>query len=520
MSDEDVAGSRSGELVVSSKVLGHISEGLYRGPGGVLKELISNAFDANARTVWISTGRPTFDVVSIRDDGDGMDLQDFLRLVKGGIGDSTKRSNGIRLKNQREVIGRLGIGLLGVAQISHEFSIVSHSRSSETAFEATIWMQDFRSNNLDTTTESNYSVGGYEVEEVDYDTALAGLTITAVDPTEGFRQQLSEDEPTPLQPNFRDFISISREKAKLATGSWYHRMIWQVASLAPIEYLPDSQVITPDDAMTAIASQISAFDFSVLVDGVKMFKPISVDGPVINVPVGERADGEGPFHFPMVLHKEIWGSTLSIGGYLYGSAGTALHPDDMRGVLIRLKHVGIGQYDKSFLEYRSAEGPRFAWLTGELYVRHGLEDALTVARDGFDIGHPHYVALRNWLHEELRSRVFPTLIRGIRARRIGRETERSSARTTAFIKSISDFAGTPLEVVNIADPGASPIEINHTEGTVKINELAAWPRGKRRRETAQNLSVIFELVQQSYHAHPKDRITKFIDLTEQLLSQG
>ena len=29
----------TGTLVVSSKILGHISEGLYRGPSGVVKEL-------------------------------------------------------------------------------------------------------------------------------------------------------------------------------------------------------------------------------------------------------------------------------------------------------------------------------------------------------------------------------------------------------------------------------------------------------------------------------------------------
>ena len=509
---------RSGDLVVSSKVLGHISEGLYRGPAGVLKELISNAFDANATTVWISTGRPSFDVVSIRDDGDGMDLQGFLRLVDGGIGDSTKRSNGLHLLNQRKVIGRLGIGLLGVAQISHEFSIVSHNRSTKTAFEASVWMQDFRSDILDTADDSDYSVGGYEVEPVPFDPEIAGLTITAIDPTEGFRKQLSEDKPDPLPPNFRDFVSSNREKAKLATGSWYNRMIWQVASLAPIEYFPDSHLVTSEDNMAAIACQLSALDFSVIIDGVKIFKPILLDGPTIHVPLGERADGEGPFHFPMVFNKTIWGSELTIGGYLHGSAGTALHPDDIRGVLIRLKHVGIGQYDKSFLEYRSAEGPRFAWLTGELYVTSGLEDALTVARDGFDIGHPHYVALRQWLHKELQDRVFPTLIRSIRARRMSREAERTTTRNTAFTHTISEFADTELRVVEVSDRQAPPVHINLSKGTVSVNSLAKWPRGKRRRETAQRLSIVFELVRHT--DTDASQITDFIKLTEQVLAQS
>ena len=138
-----------GDLVVSTKILGHISEGLYRGPAGVFKELVSNAFDANARTVWISTGRPTFDVVSVRDDGDGMTLTKFRQVVSGGIGDSDKRSRPLQLINRRQVIGRLGIGILGISQISHEFSVVSHERASKTAFRAYVRMKDFRREVLD-----------------------------------------------------------------------------------------------------------------------------------------------------------------------------------------------------------------------------------------------------------------------------------------------------------------------------------------------------------------------------------
>ena len=139
----------SGPLVVSSKLLGHISEGLYRGPSGVLKELVSNSFDANATEIWISTGWPTFDVVSISDNGDGMSLEKFKQLVDGGIGDSEKRTSNGGLINGRRVIGRLGIGLLGVSQISHEFSITSHMRKSEQSFRAHLRMRDFRSEVLD-----------------------------------------------------------------------------------------------------------------------------------------------------------------------------------------------------------------------------------------------------------------------------------------------------------------------------------------------------------------------------------
>ena len=118
---------------VSSKILGHISAGIYRSPGGALKELISNAFDADATRVVITTNWPSFDVITCRDNGDGMTKEKFKRIMTKEIGDSNKRitndGNNKDLTNQgRPIIGWLGIGMLGIAQICHEFQIISHHR--------------------------------------------------------------------------------------------------------------------------------------------------------------------------------------------------------------------------------------------------------------------------------------------------------------------------------------------------------------------------------------------------------
>ena len=517
--------------MVSSKVLGHISEGLYRGPAGVIKELVSNAFDANAKTVWISTGRPNFDVVSIKDDGDGMPLQKFTELVTGGIGASSKRLGDTVLINNRPVIGRLGIGLLGVSQISHEFSIVSHARRTKSAFQARISMKDYRSEVLDKDSPTtsygqvggnqsetrNFAVGEYEVAQIPFDPNRTGLTITATDPTEGFRLQLAEDDPTPLPKHFQTFSERSSERHELATGPLYNRMVWQVASLIPVPYLSDCVVHLGHKAMTEIANVLEHFDFTVILDGVKLFKPVLLDGPTTEVGSSKTAEGEGPFHFPLDFKQMVWGETLRVRGYIHGSKGVALHPDDIRGVLIRLKHVGIGEYDKSFLGYRIAEGPRFAWLTGELFIERGLEDALTVGRDGFDTGHPHYIALRKWLHSQLHREVFPTLIKGIRFRRSRREAYKSESRDKAFSESIAGFAGRSIEIIRVNKRGSPPIHVDLKGGVATINNASAWPRGKRQRETAQNLSVIFELVRLA--GPDRDAVNEFIQLTKELLSQ-
>ena len=226
----------------------------------------------------------------------------------------------------------------------------------------------------------------------------------------------------------------------------------------------------------------------------------------------------GPFLFPLQLEASVWGSTLKVRGYIYASAGKALLPDDIRGVLIRLKHVGIGEYDKSFLGYRYAEGPRFAWLTGELFVQEGLEDALTVGRDGFDVGHPHYIHLRQWLHNEMRYRVFPALYRGMTFRRVQREEARLQSRSAAFHELISNFAGKPIDIIDIDDTHLPAVQVDLDDGTVILNDAATWPRGKRQRETAKRLTIIFELVQLVSSDH--EAADDFIKLTREFLSQA
>ena len=222
------------------------------------------------------------------------------------------------LINNRQVIGRLGIGLLGVSQISHEFSIVSHARKTKTAFQARIRMKDFRSEVLDrdqsTSSQGqaeddpgearNFTVGGYEFAEIPFDSDKTGLTITATDPTEGFRLQLAEDDPAPLPKHFQTFSERTSERHELATGPLYNRMVWQVASLIPVPYLSDCVVHRGHKAMTEIASVLEHFDFSVILDGVKLFKPVLLDGPTTEVRSSKKAEGEGPFSLSLGLQTD------------------------------------------------------------------------------------------------------------------------------------------------------------------------------------------------------------------------
>ncbi len=91
------------KIQVHEKALAHLSRGLYRSPASALRELVSNAWDADASVVRINTNYPNFLQLSIQDNGRGFTKEDFRKLMDGGIGNSQKRSDDVPSK--RPVMG-------------------------------------------------------------------------------------------------------------------------------------------------------------------------------------------------------------------------------------------------------------------------------------------------------------------------------------------------------------------------------------------------------------------------------
>lgn len=128
-----------GSLETDELVLARITEGIYRQPASALRELVSNAYDADATEVVIQTDMPRFDSISVRDNGRGLTPEILTHLVKH-IGGSAKRNEegkalGITDNTDtsysvggRKLIGKLGIGLFSVAQFTRHFLIITKTK--------------------------------------------------------------------------------------------------------------------------------------------------------------------------------------------------------------------------------------------------------------------------------------------------------------------------------------------------------------------------------------------------------
>lgn len=114
---------------ISLSVLNHLGRNLYRNFITVLGEAISNAWDADAKNVWINIDRDE-NYLIIKDDGDGMTAEDFQnKFLKIGY---SKRKDGIdKTLLERPFIGRKGIGKLALLSCAKRIHVISKTKDTD-----------------------------------------------------------------------------------------------------------------------------------------------------------------------------------------------------------------------------------------------------------------------------------------------------------------------------------------------------------------------------------------------------
>ena len=141
-------------LKTDERVIARVTDGIYRQPGSALRELISNAYDADATRVVIKTDAPRFERISVEDDGHGMGPEALAHLLLH-IGGSAKRSGvgpslGVTALHDptcspggRKLIGKIGIGLFSVSQLTHTFQIITKVKGDDHRTVATVALRQY-----------------------------------------------------------------------------------------------------------------------------------------------------------------------------------------------------------------------------------------------------------------------------------------------------------------------------------------------------------------------------------------
>lgn len=166
-------------LQTDDRVLARISDGIYRHPSSALRELIVNAYDADASIVHVRTDAPRFRELSIRDDGHGMDKATLVHLVHhiGGSAKRTQTGSQLGITNQqdpslspngRKLIGKIGIGLFSVAQLTRQFRIITKKSGDKYRLVADVILRTYSEDDLaDGPTSDNVVTGEIKIRSVE-----------------------------------------------------------------------------------------------------------------------------------------------------------------------------------------------------------------------------------------------------------------------------------------------------------------------------------------------------------------
>lgn len=212
------------KLEASDRVIARVTDGIYRQPASALRELISNAWDADASSVTILTDAPRFSRIYVRDDGRGMSHGTLTRLLKNIGGSAKRRQEGVdlgitssadkdRTPGGRPLIGKIGIGLFSISQLSRRFQIITKVKGEPYRLLAEIKLRAYSDE------------GDNQVEAEDSDDYISGDVFIRREHTDDLDAHGTDIILDDVKPLVRDILrsaerwqAVSEREAALAAG--------------------------------------------------------------------------------------------------------------------------------------------------------------------------------------------------------------------------------------------------------------------------------------------------------------
>jgi hypothetical protein len=383
-----------GEIRVASRIVDYLSSGLYESPAASLKELVNNSFDADATRVDVFV-KPDADRIIIEDNGNGMDRAEFEKHFSV-ISESHKRDESDHSPAGRPMIGKIGIGFIAANEICDVMEIVSTKAGSTELLEVSIRFDLMRQDPGDRRRSGNQlATADYSgsVSETNPDSHFTQVFLKQI--RGEARSILAGAGTSEFASGKKSLYGLKPESAfkilkddSLKTWSEfdaYSRNKLQIGLNVPVRYhdawMPPDLRSEVDD----IVEYVEQLDFALFIDGSEVRKPI-----VFN-----------PDQQALISRFEFKGQHVAASGYFYAQHGT-IRPQELQGLLIRIRNAAVGGYDPSFLGFSPSRGPLFqAWISGEIMADDRLEDAMNIDRQTLRIAHPAYVELQDAVHKHV-----------------------------------------------------------------------------------------------------------------------
>lgn len=520
----EIGKPQKGKIKVHTEIINDLSSGIYSSPASCIKELVNNSYDAEARLVTIRI-KPIQDSITVMDDGNGMNAEDF-DLNFAWISKSNKRNDGeVSSKLKRPLIGKIGIGFIAVNEMCDELEITSTKKGEAFKFTANInFKKYFHEAIKEETSEANNNAGiikaEYNLINEDEDRNEHYTIIKLVGLKDGVRRILDgqlhyvklleqKNKKNYSKSYFKSMTDLLQHHYDKGLRSYsddneYVKFIIDLSSYIPVEYVDKGPVEgIRNQTVAEIVKYHNDLNFKVDLDGIFLKKPILFQHKNDTLAKVES------FKDIIIIEDPETGSKEEIRfkGYFYAQ-NKILYPREVNGLSVRIRAIPIAPrygYDTTFMQFPTYLQQLFMnWISGEVYVEKGLEDAMNIDRASFRLTHPHYLALQDYIHKHIHSKVLPLVYtlydQGKDIREKQKEKSKKQERKKILHSSKYELVTTNEDKKEISD---EPVQIKKSAGktVVEIDKSYIKRFKKKDWEYLEDIFLIFETAFKESHGN-------------------
>lgn len=345
-------------LKVDKKIVSLLSKSTYqRSFSYTVRELISNAYDADALSVYIKFDSD-FTYVEIEDDGNGMTKLEFEKYLTIA---GTKQETDLTRKYKRKRIGQFGVGFLSIFPFCESLEITTSTENSSEILRATIPTKEYFES---ATTNQQKSEN---VENI----PIAGTINNNIGEKLKHYTKIKLTNPTQLVKQYFTRPETKKRETIFARDP-VDRFKWELKEDLPIALPSNSKYFSDFNYEEPIG-------LNVYINGEELFRN----------DYAEYILDKGVKKFGDITCK-----------YIFTSNFKSIIPLEARGIKMRVNNVGIGPRTDFSLK-RDRGFSRLHWITGEIFFSEQIKEYLNISRDGF-ISNPKFDEIQDFFAHKLR----------------------------------------------------------------------------------------------------------------------
>lgn len=506
---------------IADNIIAILSKSAYTSFSHALREIVSNAYDADARVVQIRTtseGRG----LRISDDGFGMDREEFRSRYARIAAPKDLVPSRRTPRFARKPIGKFGIGHLAIAPVCARARVVTTKGRGKPVFEAVLDYEEYLDKkNLSRPLSEVYRYFASElpkhaIQEFEGAPARAMGSFTIIE-----LEQIADEISKELR---RKGLSLVDHFESIGELSGMARLSWELGIIAPVPYVEGGPVAGySGKVLDRIVRDLREAHFGIRLDDRPVKRPVRL--PAFSKKFKEAPKlGLNYQVFPFVESLPEHG--LKFRGYVFNQSSQIV-PRELRGIVIRVRGVAIGLYRPDFIGAKTTSSVFRDSTTGELYVDEGLDDAITLDRANFKDTDPAFQALRRWLSGFLDKVRTDYWARG-RRRQTARHERKAALFSDRLTDGIADVFGGPAAPPAFAlksgrTSNGRPCSIDTATGAVRLDPhhkvFRHFPSTGKERQVLQVCLYALEVAKERAKGDADRLYAEALSVIEELLDR-